>query len=199
MDNGILFQCKVLQDANLLVQVFLAFPQPIVQGVGGYGHPHIRQPLMQKAESHILYINLISDGLQELRSGRRPFKTGNNLGMTLTREIAPFQFAAGFHIMHHFKALLHQNGLQAEYRNGTLFDDASGNLRQIRWVENGFTGHSHCLIFVRTIGQVPFFPGILRNRTGPVVVNRIHTESVFSPVKIVLLFATVRLSLLRST
>lgn len=47
------------QNNNQLVQILLAFLQLIVKRVLGYGHAHVCQPLMEKAEGDILHIHLI--------------------------------------------------------------------------------------------------------------------------------------------
>ena len=86
---------------------------------------------MQKAEGHILYINLIGDGLQKFRSGFSTLEFGYYLRMTFRGEITPLRLFARLRVMNHLKTFFRKESTETEYTYHPSFNDTSGNLCQI--------------------------------------------------------------------
>ena len=148
---------------------------------------------MQKPKGHVLYIHFISDGLKEFRSSLGSFKLGYNFRMSLTGKIAPLGFLARFCIMNHFKTLFYKTGLKTKDLNCFRFNDMSRNLATVGRMINRFTFHTHCLIFIRTIGQITPLLRRLVFRIPSFIIDGIRKQSIISTIKIFLFLITVRL------
>ena len=147
---------------------------------------------MQKTEGHILYIHFISDSLKEFRSSLSPFKLGYNFRVSLTGEIPPLGFLTRFCIMNHFKTFFHKASLKTKDSNRFSFNDMTGNLTVVGRMIYRFTFYTHCLIFIRTVGQITLLLRRLAFWISSLLVDRIRTQSIISTIKIFLFLITVR-------
>ena len=157
----VFFQSYRLQYTNQFVQVCLTFLKPVAQRVFRNGHAHICQPLVKKTKSHILYINFVGDSLQKFRSGFSTLGSSHHLRMAFRREITPPGLFTRFCIMNHLKTFFRKESTETEHPYHSSFNEATGNLCQIRRMLCRLSGYSHRFIPVRTIGQITFFPGRL--------------------------------------
>jgi len=159
----VFFQSYGLQYTDQFIQVFLAFLKPVAQCVFRNGHAHICQPLVKKTESHILHINFIGDSLQKFRSSFSTLESGHHLRMAFRREITPPGLFTRLCIMNHLKTFFRKESTETEHPYHSPFNDATGNLCQVRRMLYYFSGYSRRFITVRTIGQITAFPGRLFN------------------------------------
>ena len=189
--NRVLFQSYGLQYTDQFIQVFLAFRKPVAQCVFRNGHPHICQPLVKKTKSHILHINFVGNSLQKFRSGPSAFKIGYYLRMTFRREIAPLRLFTRLCIMNRLKTFFRKESTETEHPYHSSFNDATGNLCQVRRMLYRFSGYSHHFIPVRMIGQITAFPGRLFNLRGLNMTNRIRAKRIIGSIIIILLLVTV--------
>lgn len=113
--DWVILHSNGFQHEKQLIQIFLTFPQLVVQHISRNRHVRIRKPLVQQAKRDVLHIALIGDSLQELRHRLCNLKTGHNFRMTVTWRIISFRLLLKYDVMDHFKTFLHKTDSQAEH------------------------------------------------------------------------------------
>lgn len=94
--------------------------------------PQMRQAnlvncILETGRFQLITDEYIGDGLKELRRRFSPLKTGHDLRMAVTREVAPFRLLPWCGVMDHLKTFLHKTGLQAENLDRLALDHPTGS------------------------------------------------------------------------
>ena len=93
--------------------------------------------------------------------------------------------------MNHLEAFFRQESTETEYPYHSSFNDATGNLCQIRRMLCRLSNYSHPFITVRAIGQVTLFLGRLFYLLGWSMTNRIRAKRIIGSIIIIFLLPAV--------
>ena len=93
--------------------------------------------------------------------------------------------------MHRLKTFFRKESTETEYTYHSPFNEATGNLCQIRRMPYRFSGYSHPFITVKTIGQITVFPGRLFNLWRLNIINRIRAKRIIGSIIIIFLLVPI--------
>ena len=93
--------------------------------------------------------------------------------------------------MNRLKTFFRKESTETEYTYHSPFNEATGNLCQIRRMPYRFSGYSHPFITVKTIGQITVFPGRLFNLWRLNIINRIRAKRIIGSIIIIFLLVPI--------